>query len=120
MAYSKEKLKVMTLNHLPIFDHFGLEPHQTNIDQCTLSGSHHANHDSVTCRRICRKQVDKHVSAEIRFLETNHRWVLNKRFLGYENEICRFLETNTSLWNQQALPCKRVIKTHFLGYRYAV
>jgi hypothetical protein len=31
----------------------------------------------VTCRPIFRRQVGKHVSAEIRFLDTNYRWVLN-------------------------------------------
>jgi hypothetical protein len=60
----------------------------------------------VTCRPISRKRVVKHVSAEIRFLETNHCWVLNKGFLGYKNERCRFLETNKSLWSQQEFPSK--------------
>jgi hypothetical protein len=39
----------------------------------------------VTCGSISRKRLNKHVSAEIRFLEINRRWVLNKGFLGYEN-----------------------------------
>jgi hypothetical protein len=35
---------------------------------------------------VSRKQIGKHVSAEKQFLDTHHRWVLNKRSLGYENE----------------------------------
>jgi hypothetical protein len=37
----------------------------------------HNNNNNVTCTPISRKQVDKHVSMEIRFLETNHCRVLN-------------------------------------------
>jgi hypothetical protein len=38
---------------------------------------------------VSRKRIDKRVSVEMRFLDTNQRWVLNKRTLGYENEGCR-------------------------------
>jgi hypothetical protein len=70
----------------------------------------------TTCRHISRKRF----SEEIRFLEANHRWVLNTCFLGYANERCRFFETNTSLWNQQAFSFKRTFNKHFLGCRYAI
>jgi hypothetical protein len=44
---------------------------------------------------------DKHVSTEIDSWKPTR---YGSRFLGYENEICfhgdRFLETNTSLWDQ--------------------
>jgi hypothetical protein len=38
---------------------------------------------------ISKKRVGKQVSAEMRFLDTNHRWVLNKRSLRYGNGSCR-------------------------------
>jgi hypothetical protein len=70
----------------------------------------------ATCRRISRIRF----SEEIRFLEANQRWVLNTCFLGYANERCRFCETNTSLWNQQAFSFKRTFNKHFLGCRFTI
>jgi hypothetical protein len=67
----------------------------------------------VTCRPVSRKRVGKHVSAEMRFLNTNHRWVLNRRFLGYQNENCRLLENSSLRWNQQACPWIRASNRHF-------
>jgi hypothetical protein len=67
----------------------------------------------VTYRPVSRKRVGKHVSAEIRFSDTNHRWVLNKRFHGYENESCRLSESSSFMWNQQACPSIRAFNKHF-------
>jgi hypothetical protein len=59
----------------------------------------------LTCRPIARKRVDKHVSVE---MDSWKPTGYGKHFLGYENEgyvyIDRFLETNRSLWDQQAFP----------------
>jgi hypothetical protein len=49
----------------------------------------------VTCRPVFRKHVVKHVSAEIRFLDRNHRWVLNKGNHGYENVSCIPVESSS-------------------------
>jgi hypothetical protein len=48
----------------------------------------------VTCRRS-RKRIGKHVSTEIRFVDTNHHWVFNKRVHGYEQETNIFLGKGT-------------------------
>jgi hypothetical protein len=66
----------------------------------------------VTCRLISRKQTGQHLSAEMRFLDTSHRWVLNKRSLLCESEICRLLERSL-LWNQQTCPWIRAGNKHF-------
>jgi hypothetical protein len=67
----------------------------------------------VIWKPVSRKRVGKHLSAEILFLETNHRLVLIKRVHGCGNESCRFLETSSLLWNQQACPWIRTFNKHF-------
>jgi hypothetical protein len=67
----------------------------------------------VTCSPVSGKRFGKHVSAQIRFLDTDHRWVLNKRVHGYANGSCRLLETSSLLWNQQACPWIRAFNKQF-------
>jgi hypothetical protein len=38
---------------------------------------------------VCRKRIGKHVSTEMRCLDANHCWVLNKRTLVYDSERSR-------------------------------
>jgi hypothetical protein len=54
-----------------------------------------------------RKRIGKYVSAEIQFLNTNHRWAFNKPIHEYGTGSCRLLENSSLLWKQQACPWVR-------------
>jgi hypothetical protein len=62
----------------------------------------------VMCRPIARKRGGKHVSVEIDSWKPSG---YGTRILGYENESCRFLETNSV---RDTFPCKRTFSKHFL------
>jgi hypothetical protein len=53
---------------------------------------------------------------EIRCLDTNHHWLLNKRSLGYENGWCRLVEIKSLLRNWQACLWMWPSNKHLLGY----
>jgi hypothetical protein len=68
----------------------------------------------VTYVGVYRKRIGKYAAADIRFLNTNHRWVLNKRVHRYVNGSCSLLETRAFLRKKQIFHRVCASSKHFL------